>query len=378
MRPLVRIAFWTIYLFALTNIIAALSWHVESITEQQQQTAAFPILFALCAAVVLLFSKGRYHSPILVAAWICWGVWAVGGFAGEYQRTGEDFRSMMHLLVKPWMVLVGLPWLATRAITPERLPRLIRVTVGIGAFGAMLTTLQVLVPGFMSTILSEASRGAGLWGNPNQGAFLLICCLFLSFIHPIERLPLRFGARTMLLIGIAMTFSRAAIVVVLIGCLVYGLASKRFLAVFQGLIAAAVLLAAIAISIEAIEAVSPNQSARLAAVRSFVQGDFSDEELNNRSELWRVAFTSILDQDGIVLGLGHRSMERIVPIGNGLGPHNYYVFVWGNSGFLAIVALLAYQFMLFQQALTCRHPRPVPRSWRSLLRWPLHSCLITR
>ncbi len=330
-----RTAFWFIYFLSLTNIMAGVMRYVGVLMGAEQELGIYPVTFAICAALVLMFTKGQHHSPILVVSWIFWGIYTVGGFAGEYQLTGTYFRFVLEVIVKPWMTIVGLPWLALRAISEDKAPRLLQVTVLTMCVGSVLAMAQVAFPGFMGDLITEPGRGAGFLINPNHFGFMSAAVLFLSFIYPFERKWVNFTARMLLAAGLVATFSRAAILGVLISWIVYGIANKRFGALFKSLIAIAVVVAAVLISIEIIDAVSPQQAARLQAVRSFLLGDVANEETDNRTGLWQATFEIIVERQGVIQGLGHGSMERIVPVGGGLSPHNYYLLVWGNSGILA-------------------------------------------
>jgi len=349
-----RTAFWFIYILSLTNIMAGVMRYVGVLMGAEQELGIYPVTFAICAALVLMFTKGQHHSPILVVSWIFWGIYAVGGFAGEYQLTGTYFRFVLEVIVKPWMTIVGLPWLALRAISEDKAPRLIQVTVLTMCVGSILAIAQVAFPGFMGDLITEPGRGAGFLINPNHFGSMSAGVLFLSFIYPFERKWVNVTARMLLAAGLVATFSRAAIVGVLIAWIVYGIATKRFGALIKSLLAIAVFIAAVLVSIEIIDAVSPQQAARLQAVKSFLSGDVANEDTDNRTGLWQATFDIIVERRGVIQGLGHGSMERIVPVGPGLSPHNYYLMVWGNSGILALIALLAFHFVLFQQAFTCR------------------------
>jgi hypothetical protein len=349
-----RTAFWFIYLLSLTNIMAAVMWYIAQVTGVEQEFGIYPVTFGICAALVLLFTKGRHHSPILTVAWIFWGIFAIGGFGGEYQLTGTYFRFVLEVVVKPWMTIVGLPWLALRAISEDKAPRLIKATVLVMAIGSVIAVAQVAIPGFLTELMQEQGRGTAFLINPNHFGVTAACVLFLSFIYPFERRWLNLAARIVLTAGLAVSFSRAAFLATFVAWIVYGVTAKRFGALFKSLLAVPILIGAILVTIELVETISPHQAQRFAAVKSFLHGEWANEETDNRTDLWRGTMQTIIEGDGVILGLGHGSMTRVV---GGLDPHNYYLFVWGNSGILALVALLAFHFILFQQAFTCQQPQ---------------------
>ena len=80
--------------------------------------------------------------------------------------------------------------------------------------------------------------------------------------------------------------------------------------------------------------------------------------------LWKASFSAIVQKGGLIFGLGHGSMVAVVETSNGgLAPHNYYLWMWGNSGILCLLMLLVFHFVLFQQAWKC----PVPEVRAGLL-----------
>ena len=90
--------------------------------------------------------------------------------------------------------------------------------------------------------------------------------------------------------------------------------------------------------------------AHLRMVQSFMQGDWSIENTDNRTELWKQTYQAIESKGGLIFGLGHGSMMGVVDTRyGGLAPHNYYLYVLGNSGIFALLMLLVFEAVLFQQ-----------------------------
>ena len=77
---------------------------------------------------------------------------------------------------------------------------------------------------------------------------------------------------------------------------------------------------------------------------------------NSRLFPWTYTFLTWLQRP--FFGFGYGSMDRIVPIGGGLGPHNFFLFVLGTSGLAGFFALilglrdhLKYTFVRFREYL---------------------------
>ncbi|MEX2140401.1 MAG: O-antigen ligase family protein [Pirellulales bacterium] len=346
-----RFAFWAIFLLNLTNAMWLLVTYLRGIYGDEFELAIYPLSVAIATALVLVFSKGRHYSPILLAGWGFWLVFFLGGFLGTEQLTLKYFRHTVEVTLKPWITLVGLPWLALRAISADKLPRLIRAAVLVSSVGAVLAFVQVFIPGFMQELNVDAGRGSGFWVNPNSGGTMCGLALFLSLVHPFRWRWLNWTMRLLLIVGVAVSFSRAAMLALLVGWVVYGITAGRFRSLFASMLAFALFLISMFVVLDVIDAVSPHQAKRLNYVRSFLEGDWSSDEADNRTAIWRAAFQAIVEKDGLIFGLGHGSMSVVA---DGLSPHNAYIHILGNSGIIALFGLLMWLFVLAQQAWKCR------------------------
>jgi O-antigen ligase len=96
---------------------------------------------------------------------------------------------------------------------------------------------------------------------------------------------------------------------------------------------------------------SKGTAKRLERFGSVLKGDVQESQQNDRLALWRFGWQAIMHDP--IFGLGHRTMDNVVPIGTGIGPHNYYLYVWGNSGILAILAFLYLLFVLWKISGQC-------------------------
>jgi O-antigen ligase len=154
----------------------------------------------------------------------------------------------------------------------------------------------------------------------------------------------------LLIAGVAVSFSRAALLALLVGWVVYGIMARRFRSLVASIFAIALFVFSMILFIDLIEAATPHQEARLGHVRSFLIGDWSAGDSDNRTEIWRSTFQAIVERGSLVFGLGHGSMVRVA---DGLVPHNYYLSVLGNSGIIALFGLLIWNFVLAQQGWRC-------------------------
>jgi O-antigen ligase len=345
-----RFSFWTLFLVTLVNALWLLVTYLRNLHGPEYQLGIYPISFAIAAVLVFAFSKGVIRSPVLLAGWCFWLIFFLGGFLGSQQITATHFRSTLEVTLKPWMVVVGLPWLAMRAISQDKLPKLIRVTVLVGCVGSIVAVIQVFVPGFMQDLNAEAGRGSGFWIDPNNGGIMCAIFLFLSLAYPFRWRAINWGARLLLVVGVGVSFSRTAMLVLLVGWVVYGLTARRFRSLFASILAFALFIVSMLAVLDVVNAISPHHAKRLAYVRTFLEGNWGAEDANNRTDLWMLSYQAIVDKGGLIFGLGHGSMVRAA---DGLQPHNYYLTVLGNSGLLALIALLAWILVAARQAWKC-------------------------
>jgi O-antigen ligase len=198
----------------------------------------------------------------------------------------------------------------------------------------------------MQQLNTEAGRGSGFWLNPNSGGIMCALLLFLSFTHPFQKRWLNWTTRSLFIIGVAVSFSRSAMLVMFVGWVVYGITAGRFRALIASLVGFAICMASIFVVLNSIEALSPHHATRMQFVRAFLTGDWSASGADTRTEIWKMSFQTIVDKEALIFGLGHGAMGRSA---GGWAPHNTYIQVLGNSGILALLALLAWLFILAQQ-----------------------------
>jgi hypothetical protein len=349
-HPIARFAFWSIFLLSLTDALALLVTYLRTQYGQQFELAIYPVTFAVMAAIVLVFSNGRQKSAIFLAAWVFWLTFFLGGFLGSEQATAANVRYTLQVTLKPWMSIVGLPWLALRVIPAEKVPRLVRASVLIGSIGAILAFVQVFIPGFMQDINYADGRGSGFWINPNGGGIMCALLLFLSLTHPFQRRWLNWTTQFLLIVGVGVSFSRAALLSLIVGWVVYGIAAKRFRSLIGSAFVLVLFVASMIVALDTIETVSPDQARRVSFVRSFLQGDWSSDEADNRTGIWQATLQAVAEKRAFVFGLGHGSMGNVA---GGLAPHNAYLYVLGNSGIIALFGLFVWQFVIAQQGWSC-------------------------
>lgn len=340
-----RASFWVLFAFSLTNI-GALVTRVA-----KQESAINPIVFAIGMAVIIVLVKARGGGSYLRAAMFFIAIFALGGLLGP-ERTSDQYVMAM-LIGKTWIAIAGLPWLALRLADRTFSQRLAHATTLIGGAGSLLAVAQVINPGPFAKFVSEIGRGAGLWINPNNCAVVICMSSAMLLAAPFRSRPLNTLLHLAFVTGMFATLSRAGVAVLLIVYFVYGVLSRRASA--SALLGLALAVVVIQSSGYLLSIVPEKQTARVQSIVSAFQGDLDQlRETDSRSRVWDYAVDAALEH--WVVGRGHGAMDRIVPIGSGLGPHNYYLYVLGNSGIAALLAWLAYLAVLGRAALRAGNP----------------------
>jgi hypothetical protein len=349
-----RFAFWTLLVLSATNAIGFVTNSFRRLHNEAYELSLYPIVFAVFTVFVLAFSKSRVRSTLLVVAWVFWLLFFLSGFLGPAQITGTDIRSALRTTLKPWMALIGLPWLALRAVSEDKVPRLIHATVIVTCLGALVGILQLALPGIMERLMDDAGRAEGLWSSPNTSGVVCAMALFLSLLFPFQSHLLNWTTRLLLLAAVGASLSRGAILALVLSWVVYTITARRFGTLVKSTFALVIFVATTLIVLATIESDSEFQEGRIASLRSLLSGEWRSDTFKNRTDLWVPALDAVMSGGGFLFGLGHGSMDRIVAGGDGgVGPHNYYVYILGNSGVFALLGLLVFHFYLFQQAFRC-------------------------
>ncbi len=361
--PIAQWAFVGFFVFTLTN--------AAPLVQRQFKWDAIPIqpvAFAITALLVIPFARAKPGTFYFMIAWTFWILFTIGGFLGPDRLASFSDKGLYQLILKLWISLVGMPLLLLRTISREKLPMIVKVGVLSAATGAVFSMAQMAFRGRLGNFSSEAGRGAGYWIDPNSCAHALTFFLFLSFAYPFRSKSTNLLIRGLLVLGILSTLSRTGLVLLPVGFLVFAISAKRLRIFFQAGAAFAVVLVAANILVTLLQPGtgagsmldSEKSNRRLTRFSNLLQGKVDDGKKAkfDRMELWGYGWDAVMRQP--LFGRGHRFMDSVVPIGEGIGPHNYYLFVWGNSGFLAFAAFIVFLLTLFRMSRQCTNTAAKP------------------
>lgn len=302
------------------------------------------VFFVATFGFVLLKAPYKFCIKYFVWAYIFLALFAFGGFLGA--RAVLNYESFQSIF-KHWITHMGIPWLAIVTIPRKHYNFYLKTLLVLGGIGGIFSLIQIPFFSVFEKIISSTSvRTAGFWVNPNNSAMMLLATLFMTGHVKSSSPKTVLSLRVLIILGIITSFSRTAIVLLFFGAIYYAYLMRQ----------TKLVLATVAFGFLFVIGLIANMSSfsehQQKRIKSVVQIASNDEvEADNRSALWFFASIAVWENDPI-LGLGHTSMDNIVPIGeNGLGPHNYWIWIWGNSGLIGVIALLIYLIALFRMSL---------------------------
>jgi O-antigen ligase len=365
-HPLAVLTYYGLCILAACNGFALLARFNRFYVSEAgaRELPIFPVATLFTIIVVLAFTKERSRGTYFWFAWSYWAIYILFGFAGSYQVTGFAPYTVMELIVKNWIGLIGFPWLAFRVISPDKIPRFQAVMLSCFAVGGLLSVAQALQPETFDKFVSEAGRGGGFWMNPNTCGLVLLMGFFLTLTRKWEYPKLMMLIRIALVAGLLFTYSRTAIIGLFMAGVVfsiaYGRAGRAVKVLLIGIVTG-VIIFMLGTMVESGTIPIENKALRerILKITEIVTGKFATQgEYDTRTPLWSAAIKQVINRGGLVLGTGHGSMERAVEhAGSFLAPHNDYIYVWGNSGLPGLFAYLTLLGMFFWQASKCRDPQ---------------------
>ena len=347
-----RIVFGIFFLVSMTNAIGLFITYVRNVSDQTYVLGAYPIAFAVSAVIIVAFSKGRQLSPLLMGAWFSGSRFSWEAFLDRSKSRGRTLGERSKLSSSHGLLSsVCHGWPCERSLRTN-CRGFLRHRRGRRR-RRLLDCYKSLSPAFFSNSAMGPTERQVFGSIPIRVAWFCAIALFISLMSPFQHKPLNWIARSLLIAGVAASFSRASIFAFVVGWLVYGIAAKRFGTLLKSLIVLILFVAAMLVTLEVIDAVSPDQTHRLGVVRKFLEGDWA-EDSDNRTGLWKQTFLAIEAKGGIIFGLGHGSMLRVVGTAEGGLLAQLLPVCAGKLRNTRAIALVVFEGMLFQQAWKCQ------------------------
>ena len=339
----------TRWLFALLFVTVALNGFVVInrlyYAGEGKQLATYPFVTGIVLMFVLTTTKERSQGLYFWSAWSFWIIVNLIGFANAENVTADNYRLVFVSIIKTWITLIGIPWMAFRIISPDKLPSYTKLLVLTTTAGALMCLLQTAQPDLFSYIRnSESMRGAGTWDNPNGAGLVLMMALLITRLVDWKYRWLKWMVFAIMLTAFIGTFSRGAIIGYIAGEVTYLIIvrnyKRMFLAAsFLSLFIGSWITIGFLVQNDSLKIESKEIRYRVQSLSNIFSGKVSEDIEEGRLYLWRAAIQDVLDDGSLLFGLGHNGMIRS---SIGLSPHNDYILHFAEGGLLGLACFLIF------------------------------------
>lgn len=195
-------------------------------------------------------------------------------------------------------------------------------------------------------------RSAGLFANPNDAAYIGLFAAALTLLYPFQNRLFQVVILGLVSAGTMVTFSRGAIIILLLMLLLSLWDATRRVRLLVGPVMAIGLGLLVFnthgivdwISTQTLFDLGAQQQARLTSIALVLDGQIDTETSGARNELFSLAFNKAMSVFPLGTGLNtFKSIEggiSVIP-GEWLGAHNSFLLVWGEAGVLMLLVMLA-------------------------------------
>lgn len=297
-----------------------------------------PFFTIIILSISFTVSSGLNIHPILKYFGIFFLFYLIFGFLGLNESPNDLWRYPIKLFSS--IIIIPLALYSMKGIVDKK--NVQKVLIYLMLVSAIFTIIQYFFYDFFRPIcMAIANRPSGFWINPNLGGFILYLTYVLTLDVEFNKKWLVKLARYLSLIAILLTFSRT-IYLITLGTLSGFTVLKNTKSYWKNSL---ILFFAVIISFGSLyPTFNENQRNRLLSFFQAAQGD--EFKVNTRKYVWSYSFNHILE-NAPIKGIGHSGMNNIVPFeGGGLGPHNFYLWMWGNSGIIGLISFMALMFGL--------------------------------
>lgn len=325
---------------------------------ESKELASYPAATALILLFVLATTKERSQGLYFWAAWSFWIFVNLIGFVNATSVTAENYRWVIVSIIKSWISLIGVPWMAFRVISPDKLPRYTKLLVVTATAGSLMCLAQTANPALFSYIRNEGTmRGAGTWDNANGAAVVLMLALFLTRLVHWRSRGISWTVYLILLAGFVGTFSRGGLFAFIVGEIAYLLVVRNYKRIFLAgsfllLFVGSWVTVGFLVQNNTITIESKEIRNRVQSLSNVFIGKVSEDIEKGRMYLWKAAVQDVLDKGSLLFGLGHRGQSVQSTIG--YAPHNEYIQYFAESGLIGLTAFLSFIATLFYLCWRCK------------------------
>ena len=323
-----------------------------------QELAINPLLVMAAAIAIMIarLPKKHFNTRYFAIAGLFVALMVMIGTVSMQNFENTEFKTGAQIILKIAINFLLIPWMGMRLASPQFIRRCFHMVITITAVGGLFALVQFVFPAPFEVII-EAGRGAGFWVNPNTCGTLCLFVLLITFIWPLPKPAWNWMARISLILGILACSSRAVLGAVVLAIIVYLLLRRDLkTAVFVAVSAALGYVLLSSVNVGDVLGNFSSDTHRAASFAKIASGEAAGAVTEDiRWKIWQYASSVVMDN--WVAGCGMNCMNHVAPFGGrGLGPHNFYLYVWGTSGIFALMAFLFLLGSLIKWGLELQNP----------------------
>ncbi len=286
---------------------------------------------ALLSFAFIIATRNKTHNILKFFAGF-FIIYLISGFIGLKETPQDLWRYPIKLasstLIIPYSIY------SLRKVLDKRKVQMLLVFLMLAS--SAFTIIQYFFYDFFRPIcMAIENRPSGLWINPNLAGLVFYLTYVMTLDIEMNKKWIVKLARYLCLIAILLTFSRTIYLITISTLTGYVLLknSKRYWT------NSILLFLAVTISFSSLyPTFNENQKGRLLSFFQFAKGE--KIKSNTRKYVWTYSYNYV-KSNGPLTGTGHSSMNHVAPFEGGkLGPHNFYIWIWGNSGIIGLIAFL--------------------------------------
>jgi O-antigen ligase len=340
----------TRWVFAIFFVTVALNGFVvfNRVFFPGRELASYPAATAAVLLFALATTKERSQGVYFWAAWSFWIFYNLVGFVNATNVSSENYRLVFVSMIKSWTNLIGIPWMAFRIISPDKLPKYTKLLIITATVGSIMCLLQTANPDLFVYIRdANTLRGAGTWDNANNAGLVLMLALLLSRLADWGNLWIKWTIYLILLAGFVGTFSRGALIGYIMGEITYLVIVRNYKRIFLAgsflvLFVGSWITIGFLVQNNTITVESKEIRARAQSLSNLFTGKGAQDLEEGRLFYWKSAIQDVLDDGSLLFGLGHNGMIRSTI---GYAPHNEYIQYFGETGLIGLAAFLGFLAM---------------------------------
>lgn len=348
-------------------LISILDLNSVVFTSSGSKSAFSTTMLVLCVAILLLFRLTFFRDLGTAGNLYLFSLATFFAFATRFGTSMLSTDGIIHALymknyAASLVIVCACAMGARHFMMAWPLGRLMRVLLLI----SLLAVCSVFIGKYYGDVLYAAKpnmilhRHAGFYINPNRAGVVYCGAAAVAFAALIteKRKTLVIGCIVLAVVATILTFSRGAILV--LAALIFGqLFFSRIIR--QKWVIVGALFAAIGFGYIVIQSAQGSanefqyeerQRSRLDNVVQILKGNISDDTTGGRIQLLGFAVNHCLRRPA--MGNGFMFMHRMPE--NNRGPHNVYLLIMGEAGFVPVIIILGFLVYTFRTAWNCKIP----------------------